>query len=366
MTVTNTNSTSPDKSLKTMEKHLQRLVTDGRNFFKSCGLQLQYMNDKGLLNKGGLRVQKHIQKHQETDLESKAVIAFIGESGAGKSTLLNALLDYENIVPTSGMRACTSVATEFSSRTLDMKSKFYAVIEYVDRQEFEKEVEILRQDIIEDEENAYETDDVYTVLSSDDEEEKFSNSPAFKRCRLSGLTSGTSANVATDKMKALFPKFKSGDFLEIESLIKDLYERNEYLSAGKQIIASDEEEDFVEQVHALIANHEDDEEGDEAHLWPLIKVLKIHLDAEILRSDAILVDLPGLKDNNAARATVAQTYMAKANEIIIVSKLTRVLTDETTAALAEMGYAKQIQYDGRQRVTIVCSFSDLACIDFKS
>ncbi len=35
-----------------------------------------------------------------------------GLQGAGKSTLLNALLDELNLIPTSGMRACTAVLVE--------------------------------------------------------------------------------------------------------------------------------------------------------------------------------------------------------------------------------------------------------------
>lgn len=42
----------------------------------------------------------------------RTVIAVVGDTGAGKSSLLNALLDHGNILPTSGMRACTAVVVE--------------------------------------------------------------------------------------------------------------------------------------------------------------------------------------------------------------------------------------------------------------
>ncbi|KAF3207761.1 hypothetical protein TWF191_000960 [Orbilia oligospora] len=360
MTTSSSSIATSGKSSQDIEKRLQILFAEGQSFLNSCSVQLQHMSDHGLLDKGGKRVQKHIQKYQDVQLGSKAVIAFIGESGAGKSTLLNALLDRENIVPTSGIRACTSVATEFSSRTTTMKSQFYAVIEFVKREDFEKEVEILRYDITGEDGMQFDTEDGYCMLSaSEDEENRINiNIPTFKRRRLSDSSSAAAATVARDKMKALFPGFRDCDLLKISEMVKELYDGTETLSVGQQIIESDDEDEFVEQVHQMIANRGDDEDT-EPQLWPLIKIMRIHLDAEVLDGDAILVDLPGLKDDNAARAAVAQSYLAKANEVIIVSRLARALTDETTAALAEMGYTKQLQFDGRRRITIVCSFCDL-------
>ncbi|KAF3218990.1 hypothetical protein TWF679_000401 [Orbilia oligospora] len=354
MTTSSSSIATSGKSSQDIEKRLQILFAEGQSFLNSCSVQLQHMSDHGLLDKGGKRVQKHIQKYQDVKLGSKAVIAFIGESGAGKSTLLNALLDRENIVPTSGIRACTSVATEFSSRTTTMKSQFYAVIEFVKREDFEKEVEILRYDITGEDGMQFDTEDGYCMLSaSEDEENRINiNIPTFKRRRLSDSSSAAAATVARDKMKALFPGFQDCDLLKISEMVKELYDGTEILSVGQQIIESDDEDEFVEQVHQMIANRGDDEDT-EPQLWPLIKIMRIHLDAEVLDGDAILVDLPGLKDDNAARAAVAQSYLAKANEVIIVSRLARALTDETTAALAEMGYTKQLQFDGRRRITIL-------------
>lgn len=40
--------------------------------------------------------------------------------------------------------------------------------------------------------------------------------------------------------------------------------------------------------------------------WPLIKVVRIYTKAEALSTGAVIVDLPGVHDSNAARAAVAQ------------------------------------------------------------
>ena len=44
-----------------------------------------------------------------------------GGTGAGKSSLLNALLEHENVLPTSGIKACTSVVVEVSKNTTSKK-----------------------------------------------------------------------------------------------------------------------------------------------------------------------------------------------------------------------------------------------------
>ena len=50
-------------------------------------------------------------------------------------------------------------------------------------------------------------------------------------------------------------------------------------------------------------------EKKEMELWPLIKVVKLYTKADALSTGAVLVDLPGVHDSNAARAAVAQGYM---------------------------------------------------------
>ena len=48
---------------------------------------------------------------------------------------------------------------------------------------------------------------------------------------------------------------------------------------------------------------------------------------QVLESGAILVDLPGTQDSNAARGAVAETYLKNSNAIWIVSVITRAVND---------------------------------------
>lgn len=63
---------------------------------------------------------------------SKTVIAVVGDTGSGKSSLMNALLDQLDILPTSGMRACTAVVVEVVTNTTN--NKYEADITFLSRE----------------------------------------------------------------------------------------------------------------------------------------------------------------------------------------------------------------------------------------
>ncbi len=62
----------------------------------------------------------------------ETIVAVVGDTGAGKSSLMNALLEHSDILPTSGLQACTSVAVEVSANTTD--DKYRAEIEFLEKQ----------------------------------------------------------------------------------------------------------------------------------------------------------------------------------------------------------------------------------------
>ena len=50
-------------------------------------------------------------------------------------------------------------------------------------------------------------------------------------------------------------------------------------------------------------------EKKQMEFWPLIKVVRIYTKSDALSTGAVIVDLPGVHDSNAARAAVAAGYM---------------------------------------------------------
>lgn len=71
----------------------------------------------------------------------------------------------------------------------------------------------------------------------------------------------------------------------------------------------------------------DDEEG--PAWWPLIRQVQVKCNAKALATGAILVDLPGVADANAARNNIAKDYMKKCDCIWILAPITRAVDDKT-------------------------------------
>ena len=63
--------------------------------------------------------------------------------------------------------------------------------------------------------------------------------------------------------------------------------------------------------------------------WPLIRQVRVKCSARALSTGAILVDLPGVADANAARNNIAKDYMKKCDCVWILAPITRAVDDKT-------------------------------------
>ncbi|KAK6516342.1 hypothetical protein TWF506_006251 [Arthrobotrys conoides] len=333
-----------------IDECLRKLTEKGQRFLQLCANQLERIKELNVLSEDGSELLQSIPTYAYGSSESgsKATIAFVGETGEGKSTLLNALLNCGEIAPTSGSSACTCVATEFSSRTSNMQSKYHAIVEYISQKDFEEELQILCQEI---------QDRGGTIDYGEGEgfDATMENQETGSQYTMDE-TSIQSYDAAIEKLKALFPGFEERDLPGISEKVKALYE-TEPLKSGKRVIERDDDTEFIDEVSKVVSAKSGGC-GDEPELWPLVKVVKIYLDSEVLQTGAILVDLPGIQDTNAARTGVANEYLEKAEHVIIVSRLSRALDRKPTARLAKAQFERQLESAGRKRITLVCTWCD--------
>ncbi|KAL5121484.1 hypothetical protein ACEQ8H_000556 [Pleosporales sp. CAS-2024a] len=272
----------------------------------------------------------------------RTIVGVVGNTGAGKSSVINAMLDEERLVPTNCMRACTAVVTEMSwNPSTEVSNKYCAEIEFVSRQEWEKEVATLIKEFL-------------TEGGSLSREISDENSDA---------------GIAWAKFHSVYPK-KTRDSLgdcTVESLMSE-QSVLAVLGTTKKINSAYPDsfyrqlQKYVDSKEKVSKNGKDKEKQKkitDMEYWPLIKVVKIYVKAKALSTGAVIVDLPGVHDSNAARAAVAQGYIKQCTGLWIVAPITRAVDDKAAKNLLGESFKRQLKYDGGfSSVTFICSKTD--------
>lgn len=191
------------------------------------------------------------------------IIGVVGGTGAGKSSVINAVLDEECLVPTNCMRACTAVITELRwNSSENYSSRYRAEIEFISREDWCKELQVLFCDF---------------AGGSED---------------LS--TSDSDAGIAYSKINAVYPALTKRNLLSGEVTVESLA-LNESVSGILGTVmefAASNSKKLLALVGAYIDSHEKTTSRSQAmEYWPLVKVVRIYVKSPILETGMILVDL---------------------------------------------------------------------------
>lgn len=85
-----------------------------------------------------------------------------------------------------------------------------------------------------------------------------------------------------------------------------------------------------------------------AAFWPLIRQVVVNCKSAALSTGAILVDLPGVADANAARSSICKDYMRTCDCVWVLAPISRAVDDRTAKGTSIITNA-------------FCSFSILSC-----
>ncbi|KAK0617536.1 hypothetical protein B0T14DRAFT_435213 [Immersiella caudata] len=257
-------------------------------------------------------------------------VGLVGDSGVGKSSLLNSLLDTRDLARTSNNgTACTCVVTEYRYHSAE---SFRIDVDLFD----EAELTIQVTNMLEDYRHFF----LHSSEMENDEERKHWKDRA---------------DLACDTFQAMFRGRFSAAFLQSQqpqeqlvatlfAWMRDMRPRgldNPLLSCT-----------LVECSNSLMSlTSEVDSSGPAA--WPYIKKITVSLNAHILSKGLVLVDLPGLRDLNAARRNITERYILECDEIFAVCFIGRAITDAGIASVFDLAKKANLS-----NVGIICTRSD--------
>jgi predicted GTPase len=283
--------------------------------------------------------EPHLKKiDTESQQRPEVVISLVGGTGAGKSTLLNALLD-ARILPVSNMRACTAAITEVA---YSPDGRYHAIIEFMARNEWQKEIDVLK-------------DDLRDFLEMQAAKPGSSEGPSDEAHSIS--------RVARDKLKTVYSLPE--DFQFTLETLETLHEDREIATAldGQNAsIATNDLKEFRDRIKLYLDSKQ--------KFWPIVTKVIVSGPFDILKDGVRIVDLPGINDPNQAREAVTHNYLKTCDFVWIVFNIKRVITKDTMALMQSDDFMRQILMDGRTHaLTFVGTASDdidaeTACEEF--
>ncbi|CAO2648594.1 Nn.00g078610.m01.CDS01 [Neocucurbitaria sp. VM-36] len=276
----------------------------------------------------------------------RTIVGVVGNTGAGKSSVINAMLDEERLVPTNCMRACTAVVTEISwNNSTDASAKYRAEIEFIGKEDWEKELNVLMKEFL-------------TENGTLSREASDPNSDA---------------GIAWAKFHSVYPKIPKESLnscivsdLMSERVVVNILGNTRKISTAKPDHFYQELQKYVDSKEKVNKKEKDRDKTKqkekrlfETEYWPLIKVVKIYTKSSALSTGAVIVDLPGVHDSNAARSAIAQGYMKQCTGLWIVAPINRAVDDKAAKTLLGDTFKRQLKYDGGfSSVTFICSKTD--------
>ncbi|KAF5589898.1 uncharacterized protein FSUBG_11004 [Fusarium subglutinans] len=253
---------------------------------------------------------KDLQGFQGTDTRTVAVL---GASGEGKSSLINSLLHFPGVAETGDLgSACTSVVTEYRQKKADQTEPITINVEYLSMTEIRELIHELLW--------SYRQLFLPTVESNETSEQEYN-----RYIRESELA--WSALRAAFKHKRQFtPKFaqdtSDGALERITNQLVDWTREIEWPTSGADgfwTSTAQTAEECVQQTKLFMQDK----------LWPFTKLIRVYLNSQVLKTGIVLADLPGLQDTNLARVRATQDYLIKCDNIMIVAKISRAITDQS-------------------------------------
>jgi hypothetical protein len=309
----------------------------------------------------------------------QTIIGVLGNTGVGKSSLLNALLEEAAVLPTSGSRGCTAAVVELRfNKDLLNKTKssslvpvYCGKVEFIKLEDWGKELEVLVQECCtHDSKTVYarppmadsqpdaaaawsKLNQVYgqgTMETYHGKAQNFVHTKLWNDLRVRELltpNNGLDHNTVLVEVGSINPCSQLA-----KEMLLPFSKQSRKTRQTKTRFATE----FRKRINSYVYRKGN---GDEPQTWPLIRVVKMTGPWPVLESGACLVDLPGVRDANAARAKVSQDYLQNCHQLWIVAPIQRAVDDGTARDLMGEQFKRRLLMDGQYgKLAFVCTQTD--------
>ncbi|KAI5462790.1 hypothetical protein BGZ63DRAFT_352526, partial [Mariannaea sp. PMI_226] len=275
-------------------------------------------------------------------------IAVLGDSGEGKSSLINSLLHFPDIAETGDIgSACTSIVTEYRQLKAEHDGPITIEVEYLSSLEIK---ELIRELLW-----SYRQLFLPSVESSDTSEQDYARYTRESEHAWSAL------NAAFGHKRQFNQNFaqdtSDGAIERITDQLIQWAGEIEWPSNGADgfwTATSQTAEECIGHTKMFMQNK----------YWPFTKIIRVYLDAHILKTGLVLADLPGLHDTNLARVRATQDYLIKCDNIIIVAKISRAITNQSLKSSLFFALSRHVpaEWEGSRatnfKIAVVCTKSE--------
>ncbi|TGJ86567.1 hypothetical protein E0Z10_g2162 [Xylaria hypoxylon] len=291
--------------------------------------------------------QDIIKEHKDFNI----LVGVAGATGSGKTSALNALLGFQELLPTNNEEAATAVQCKVAFN--DETRPEYAFRCHVTFQSKEA-LEIKIRQFFNDLKVRDELQESHRGSLEDEQALRELESVLQPTREMVNIVFGLQDDQVQD--------------LGLEGVLKSNPEALQLLGTVKKFNSSNVDaisKQMKPYMDSTTADHSTS--GECFAAWPLIEQVELFIKSDILRNGVVLVDLPGLGDAVESRALVAERSFNQLTATLIVAQATRAADNSTAVDLMSKNQEMAMMMDGKfHKETFCVCLSQIDQIDRKA